>query len=84
MPFTTGLDSLAQSSDVIGALRGELRYELTLGGLWVAASALADFATAHTHYDIARPSGTTQLAELWLVRPGIGLSIGWTSAALGI
>lgn len=71
-----------ESNDVIGALRGELRYEVTVGSLWLATSVLADFATAHTHYDIARPSGTSRLAELWLVRPGIGLGIGWTSAAL--
>ena len=71
------------SSDTIATLRAELRYELTVDWLWLAASVLADIATERTHYDVSRASGTTRAGELWLFRPGVALSIGWSSAVLG-
>jgi hypothetical protein len=70
------LQSSTVSNDAVAMLRAELRYELALWKLWVAASVLADFATARTHYDVGRSGGATSLTELWLVRPGIVLSVG--------
>jgi hypothetical protein len=67
------------SSDAVAMFRAELRYELALGGLWLAASVLADFATARTHYDVSRAGSTTRVAELSLVRPGIALTLGWAN-----
>jgi hypothetical protein len=75
--------SLAPASDdTTAVLRCELRYELALGKLWLAASAFSDFATVRTHYDVARAGGTTRIGELWSVRPGLSLTVGFTNASV--
>jgi hypothetical protein len=75
------LNVAPDSTSTSATLRSELRYEVTIDRLWVSASFFTDFATVRTHYDVTRASGTTRLAELWLVRPGLALTIGWSSAA---
>jgi hypothetical protein len=61
-------------------LRPELRYELLLGALWLGLSVFTDVATVHTHYDLAEPRAPVRLAELWVVRPGLSLTVGWELA----
>jgi hypothetical protein len=71
---------LAPTSHSASALlRAELRYELTLGAVWLAVASFIDVSTVHTHFDVADPGGPVRLAELWVVRPGFALTVGWAT-----
>ena len=76
------LELVPARDDSVAMLRAELRYELTLGSVWVAASVFSDFSTVRTHYDVARASGVTRLGELWPARPGLSLTVGFSNASV--
>lgn len=65
----------AQSS-IVPVLRPELRYELAVGSLVVAASAFADISLVRTHYDLLDDGQLVRLGAPWTARPGAALALG--------
>ena len=75
----SGVRATPASDGAAAVLRAELRYELTAGQFFIAAGPFADFATARTHYDLAEGRKTVRVVELWMVRPGISITLGWST-----
>lgn len=66
-----------KSTGVIPLIRTELRYELSLSSLLVAAAAFADIALRGIHYDIDEGEVLRTIDEPWLIRPGFSLTLAW-------
>jgi hypothetical protein len=63
-------------SSIVPVLRPELRYELAVSSLMVAASAFADVSLVRTHYDLLDDGQPVRLGAPWTVRPGAALALG--------
>ena len=71
---------LAPASDSTAAVfRSELRLEQVTGHIWGSAGVFMDVATAHTHYDFVYAGAAERALDLWTVRPGFSVTIGWSS-----
>ena len=66
-----------KSTDLVPVASTEARLELRPGAWSLGIGLLANVALADTHYDLRRPGGTTRVAGLWPVRPGVVLGLGW-------
>jgi hypothetical protein len=64
-------------SSVVPSLRPELRYEVALGALSLAASGFVDVPLERTHYDLEVDGETEPVGTPWPVRPGGALVLGF-------
>jgi hypothetical protein len=81
---TTGFPSVKLASPVDSTapiFRGQIRGDLHLGHLWFGPTLFADLSAVHTHYDFVEGRTTTRALDLWAVRPGVFISVGWSSFA---
>lgn len=64
-------------ADNAAMAQAELRYELALGVVRVAAAVGADFSLVETHYDVAHPieRERERVVRPWLVRPGAAMTL---------
>lgn len=61
--------------------RGQIRFDEHLGHFWASPVLFADFPAVHTHYDFVEGPASTRALDLWAVRPGVFITVGWSSFA---
>jgi hypothetical protein len=71
----------APSDSTAPIFRGAIRYELYKRHFWVSAAVFTDLSAVHTHYDLAEGRAAVRVADFWSVRPGILVTLGWSSIA---
>ncbi len=67
-----------KSTDLVPFAAADVRFVLRRASWAFGLGLLANVALANTHYDLRRGSGTKRVAELWPVRPGAVLAVGWS------